>query len=202
MILSRKRRLVLAYFVVIPALLVVVGYMLFAKYRPLTSPTPTSSPSPTIASVEISDQSLGLAFSIDKTFTRLDTAAMQTENPTFLYDFRPADVANVSCVVSQTKRLQPGEVAIQDLVNGTVDQIKKSNPDVALLSWKNVATKGGVHGGWMELTFTDNKIAVKRAEIVATTDTRTTFAFCTSPQSLFEVYRPTFESFLRSLSVQ
>lgn len=149
----------------------------------------------------VQDDSLGLSFKVSKDFERIPPAELQALNPNFVYGFRPKGVADTSCVVSQTTRLQSGSVTTDELAQGTYDETKKSYPDVQVLSAKK-RTLNGRQAAQLELSFTDVKTKVKRLEVVATTDKKTTFAFCSSPQALAGFYRDTFTVFLTSLIIK
>ena len=150
---------------------------------------------------KISDSSIGLDFEISKDFERMDQEALKQMNPLFLYGFRPKDVDNVSCIVSQTERPKPGFVSPEFLKTGTLEGIKKSNPDAKLETWEEKDFGKEASGALLEVFYTENEVEIKRVELVATNDLRTTFAYCYSPKSLYSFYRSTFDKFISSIKI-
>ncbi len=150
---------------------------------------------------KISDSSIGLTFEINKDFKRMDDEALKQMNPLFLYGFQPEDVENVACVVSQTKRPEPGFVSPEFLKTGAMEQIKKSNPDAQLDAWEAKDFGKDATGVLLELSYEQKGAKTKRIELVATNDLRTTFAYCYSPKSLYSFYAPTFDKFIASLEI-
>lgn len=158
------------------------------------------TPEPSVAINQVSDESLGLKFAISKDFERIPTQELISQNPSFVYGFRPKGITDVSCIVSQTQRLKPGVVSVDELAQGTFDQIRQSYPDVEDKVSKKV-TIAGREAAWLELVYTEDGKKVKQTEVVTTTDVRTTFAFCACPEPLASIYQDVFNSFLNSLSI-
>ena len=150
----------------------------------------------------INDESLGVSFYIDKDFSRLEQKDLQSKNPYFIYGFQAKDVSEVGCYVSQTSRTKSGYVSPEYLKEGTLSEIKKSNPDVELIGWNKV-NLGAVEGVKLDMKYKNGDKTIKQVEIVGTTDKLTTFAFCTSPESLYEsLYKSKFDIFLNSIKLK
>lgn len=149
------------------------------------------------------DDPQGVKFAITKDFTVMGQKELKQTNPLSppIYGFKQADVANVACLISQTKRTQSGTVTPEVLRDGTYSQLKKSFPDAKGLDYTAMTLKNGHEAAQMLFDYHDKSADIRQPEIVAATDTRTTFAFCTSPTSLFEHYLPTFNDFFSSLEV-
>ena len=148
----------------------------------------------------ISDDSLGLAFEMSQDFERIPPVELQSRNPAFVYGFRPKQIDDVSCIISQTTRPKSGPVSVEYLVQGTFAAIKKNYPDVHADVSKKVLV-GGREGAWLELSYQDGSKSVQQLELVLTTDERTTFAFCTVPAPLLPLYKEKFQHFLGSVRV-
>ena len=147
----------------------------------------------------ITDESLGVTFSISKDFERMGQDELRLTNPSFVYGFRPKDVKDASCIVSQTQRLKPGYISPEDIKNGTFAALKKSYPTAELTDWQEIKVGGGLKGARLEVNYKVDKSNFRISEVVGTTDERTTFAFCSAPASLYKFYQSDFNTFLSSL---
>lgn len=149
----------------------------------------------------VANDPIGLKFDMVKTLAPLDAPSLKQLSPYFIYGYKQADVNNVLCAISQTKRTKGDTVTPDVLGNGTYNQIKKTFPDAQLLDYQAITLKNGHEAAYIFVSYTDNKVVVKHEEIIAATNDFTTFGFCTSPDSLFEYYRPKFNIFLLSFEV-
>lgn len=167
--------------------------------------TKTAKPNPHITQSannnQVVDDPLGIKFSISKDFTVIDSPELKKMSPFFIYGFKQADVPNVTCIVSQTNRAKAGPVTGQELRDGTLNQLKTSFPDVQLLASAPIALKNRHDAVSMDVSYHDKGAAIRQAEVVATTDKRTTFAYCASPDSLFNHYKTKFNGFFSSLEI-
>jgi len=184
--------------------LVVVGVCAFSIYKKAKSNSTQTQKVETNTSntYEIKDESLGVTFLMDKSFERIEQKELQAKNPYFIYGFKPKDVSDVSCYVSQTKRSKPGTVPIDYLRDGTFNEIKKASPDAILENWKEI-NLGAVTGVKLDMKFKEGDKNMKQVEVVGTTDSAATFAFCSSPESLYsELYKGKFDTFLNSIKLK
>jgi len=149
----------------------------------------------------VSNDFIGLKFSIFKNFITMDSTELKRLNPQFVYGFKQADVENVECIVSQTSRTQSDTVMAEILRDGTFGQIKKNFPDAQLVDYQLFNLRNGLNAIKILVTYHKNNVLLKQIEVAATTDARTTFAFCTSPSSLYDYYQTKFDNFLSSLEV-
>lgn len=149
----------------------------------------------------ISDSTVGVSFSISKKLEPIDVQILRLQKADLLYGYSPPGVSTVECAIYQTKRLKPGNVALADLAAGTLIHIKETHPDVKLDNLKKVLVPEGLTGAAMKLSYKDGGADIIRLELVATTDTRTTFAFCFSPKSLYQFYANDFVSFFDSIKI-
>lgn len=180
--------------IVLLGTLVLAGGLLFSiKSNKKTTQT-------SVAVNQVSDESLGFSFSISKDFERIPSQVLIRQNSSFVYGFQPKGITDVSCIVSQTQRLKSGSVSTEQLAQGTFDQIRQSYPDVEDRVSKKV-TIAGREAAWLELVYTEGGKKVEQTEVVATTDTHTTFAFCFSPEPVASLYHDIFLSFLTSLRI-
>ena len=180
----------LAGFVVLA--MAVTGEIIF--FRPDNKPTPP-------AVNQIKDDTVGLDFSISKDFDRISTIQLQQLNPSFVYGFHPKDVTDTACIVSQTKRSKGGPVPTDVLAQATYEEIKKTKPDAQVLVSEKAYLTDGRDATKLEVSYSEGKSKVKQLEVVATTDTRTTFAFCFSPEPVASLYHDAFLLFLTSLKI-
>lgn len=187
-----KKRLICVVILIAVGLGVTTGG--FILFRPDHKPAP-------LAVNEIKDDTVGLDFKISKNFERIPTLQLQQLNPSFVYGFHPKDVTDTACIVSQTQRSKGGPVPTDVLTQATYEQIKKTKPDAQVLVSEKTHLADGKEAGWLEVSYSEGKSKVKQLEMVATTDMRTTFAFCFSPESLTSVYNDDFRSFLKSIQI-
>ena len=150
---------------------------------------------------QISDDSLGVSFYVDKSMERIEQKELTTKNPFFIYGFAPKDVSDVGCYISQTKRTSAGEVTLDYLKQGTFDQIKKNYSDAELVNSAEVVF-GEIKGVKMEIKYKEGDKSVKMIEAVGTNDRVTTFAFCSTPESLYDFYKDKFGILFDSLKLK
>jgi len=149
----------------------------------------------------IIDDPIGLSFSISNSFSQIGSTALSQLNPYNVYGFEIKDVVGVMCVISQTSKGKPGVVAPEALADGAFRQIKLSYPDVQPLGYKAVKLKNSRDAASFDVSYHNNGAAFRQAEVVAVTDTHTTFAYCVSPAALFNQYKAKFNNFFLSLEV-
>lgn len=155
----------------------------------------------TAAAYQVVDDPDGVKFSISKDFTTMSADSLKKLSPLFLYGFQIADVDHVQCIISQTQRAKAATVTPQQLGQGTFSQLRSSYPDLAAVGYQAIALKNGRPAAELIVSYHDHGAEIKQAEVVAATDTRTTFAFCTSPASLYDYYQPKFDQFFTQLEV-
>lgn len=152
---------------------------------------------------EINDESSGLYFNMDKSFERIEQKELQAKNPYFVYGFKPKDVSDVACYVSQTKRIGPGYVSPEYLKEGTFNEIKKNSPDAYLENWTIFDLGSGNKGVKLDIKYKEGDKNMRQIEVVGATDKNATFAFCSAPESLYnELYKDKFNLFLNSLKIK
>lgn len=165
----------------------------------------TQAPSavqPAQNSRQVTNDAAGLKFAITKDFTPIGDTELKQLNPGFIYGFKPADVAGVMCIVSQTGRDQPGLISSEALRNGVLQELKGAYPDAEMANPGDRPLKNGTAATFMTISYTgENNIKSTRMMLVSVTDKHITFAFCNSPESLFDFYKPEFDDFFSSLEV-
>ena len=171
-------------------------------YFPKKDSSADKDNTPKIEAYNISDDSLGISFQIPKDFTRIDTNELKSKNPYFIYGFKPEGADDVACYVSQTKRTGEGDVTAQYLRNGAFSEIKKTYPDAQGLDSKEVNVGDNIIAVIFDAGYKENDKDIIQRELVATTNTRTTFAFCTCPKSVLEMYEDKFNVFFNSFSIK
>lgn len=182
------------------------GYYYFAKYRPAHQPKTAAvkTNEPAVSNInKISDDTQGIKFTISKDLTAIEKAELAKQNPAFIYGFEQKDVPNVKCFISQSKRDKPDKlVAPESLKEGTLSEVKKNNTDVKELDYKTTSLANNHYAASLLITYTDaNKVKLKQKFIVTSTKNRVTFAFCLSPEPLYDFYKSKFEPFFESLEV-
>lgn len=180
-------------------ILAVVGSIIYFNDK---KPKPVETKTPKIENTyNISDDSLGIYFMMDNSFTRIDNKTLQEKGPYFIYGFKPKDVENVSCYVTQTSRPKAGKVDPEYLKDGVFEQVKNIYPDLKLITWNVLVSSNDATSIKMYMQYNENNISFKQIEYVGTTDARTTFAFCSSPESLFDFYSTKFSTFINSIQI-
>lgn len=149
---------------------------------------------------EIKDDSVGLSFKISKDFSRIGSSELKSVNPNAIYGFAYKDATDVTCYITQTKRTKEGVVSTKYLADGTYDQIKKNYPDTALDQWEEINIID-VTAIKMAMTFSENDKKFRQIEFVGTNNQATTFAFCKTPESVFNMYEDEINSFLDTIEI-
>lgn len=197
------------YYVIIGIALcvVILSISAFSVYKKVSKDTQnpvsknTQSPKINENLYIINDDSLGISFQINKLFNRIDQQTLSQTNPYFVYGFKPKDVTDVSCFISQTKRTGSGSVSVDYLKNGTLAEIKKNYPNLVVDNSKKIKL-GDVEGAYLDITYKDQDKEFKQIEIIGTTDIYTTFAFCSTPKSLYDFYKPKIDEFINSFQIK
>lgn len=153
---------------------------------------------------EINDETIGVNFKIGKNFGRMSSNELQAMNSGFLYGFSIKDDSKAKCYVSQTKRSQGGQVALSFLRDGVFEQIKKNKQDANLDDAQIIDIGDDNKGVKLKISYSDtnqNNIPTVQWEVVGITQKTATFAFCSSPKAVIDLYKDDFNLFLDSLRI-
>ncbi|MDP4000513.1 MAG: hypothetical protein Q8Q11_03770 [bacterium] len=150
----------------------------------------------------VQDESLGISFDIDKRFVPIGRSELARQNPSFIYGYRPAGDTSSGCYISQTPRTTGGQVATEYLEEGTMKAIRRNNPDAKLIGSETVEVEVDHQGVLMDISYQEQQQVIARSELVVTTDTATTFAFCDAPRDRLADYQENFTVFFSSLTLR
>ncbi|MFA6159499.1 MAG: hypothetical protein WC678_00205 [Parcubacteria group bacterium] len=153
---------------------------------------------------EINDELIGVTFWVGKKFERISAQQLQLKNPSFVYGFSAKDDASVGCFVSQTKREREGQVTVGNLRDGVFSQLQKIDADAKIDSAEVIEIgENSNKGAKLEMSYTDGeKIPTLQWEVVGITAKIATFAFCTSPKAVLDLYKEDFNLFLDSVRIE
>ena len=178
---------------------VVIGGLIIAYTKASSKPKPANSNGPSVN--QVVDDPNGLKFAVPKELIVINSTDLKKLSPLFIYGYRVADVDNVHCIISQSPRTNSTTVTPDILAAGTYAQLKTIYPDIQSVGYQPIALVNGRSAAEIIVSYHQNGDDIKQVEVVSTTDTKTTFAFCTSPMSLYSFYLPKFDSFFKSLQV-
>jgi len=154
---------------------------------------------------EINDETIGVNFKISKRFERMSSNELQAMNAGFLYGFSIEDDNKVKCYISQTKRMQGGQVPLSALRDGVFEQIKKNKQEANLDEAEIIEIGENNKGAKLKMSFIDpgqNNIPTLQWEVSGITDKAATFAFCAAPKAVIELYQDDFNLFLDSVRIK
>lgn len=153
---------------------------------------------------EINDELAGVSFKIGKKFDRMPAQQLQIKNPSFIYGFLAKDDANINCFISQTQRENPGVVKVAELRDGVLEQLKKSNPDARLDEASIIEVgENNNKGAKLKMSYTEaDKNLMIQWEVAGITEKKATFAFCSAPQAVLDLYQEDLDLFLDSVRIK
>ncbi len=183
----------------------VVAIVAAAIYHSHSQPQKQASPQQSNLNT-ISDSSIGLTFNMSKSFDPIPRDELTALNPSFSYGFRPANDANTSCILTQTKLNSSGTITAEQLRDGIVNEVKSVHPDVTLdnpaaaAKW---AQFGNGQGVLLQLSFTDGSAKMARVEIIALGKAKPVqvTAYCQSLVSDSVKYYTDFTTFFSSIKL-
>lgn len=150
---------------------------------------------------KIKDEERGILFNAPQGFESMgDIEVLQAINQSLIYGFESKDNPNVLCRITQTQIEKSGNITSDYLKDGTFKQVQQNHSDAILNDWKKIVINNN-NGSILDISYSENNTSTRLLEFVATTQKRTTFAFCLCPESLYEYYGPKFESFLDSIEI-
>jgi hypothetical protein len=153
---------------------------------------------------EINDELAGVYFKIGKKFERMPAQKLQLKNLSFIYGFSAKDDASVGCFVSQTKREKEGQVTVGDLRDGVFSQLQKIDANAKIDAAKVIEVgENSNKGARLEMSYTEGeKTPMAQWEVVGITAKTATFAFCTLPKAVLDLYQEEVELFLDSVRIK
>ncbi|MDO9231134.1 MAG: hypothetical protein Q7U36_01485 [bacterium] len=153
---------------------------------------------------EINDEASGIYFRVGKKFERMPARDLQSKNPNFIYGFSAKDDASVNCFVSQTKREKEGQMTVGNLRDGVFLQLQKIDANAKIDSAEVIEIgENSNKGAKLEMSYTEGKkIPMLQWEVVGITAKTATFAFCTSPKAVLDLYKEDFNLFLDSVRIK
>jgi len=153
---------------------------------------------------EINDELAGVYFKIGKKFERMPAQKLQLKNLSFIYGFSAKDDASVGCFVSQTKREKEGQVTVGDLRDGVFSQLQKIDANAKIDAAKVIEVgENSNKGARLEMSYTEGeKTPMAQWEVVGITARTATFAFCTLPKAVLDLYQEDLNLFLDSVRIK
>ena len=153
---------------------------------------------------EINDESAGVSFKISKKFERMPARELQVKNASFIYGFSASDDKTAACYISQTQRENSGVVKVADLRDGVFEQIKKIYADAKIDSAEVIDIgENNNKGAELKMSYTEaDKVPMLQWETVGITNKTASFAFCSSPKAVIELYEDDFNLFLDSVRIK
>lgn len=153
---------------------------------------------------EINDELAGVYFKIGKNFERMPARELQLKNPSFIYGFSAKDDVGVGCFISQTKREKEGQVTVGDLRDGVFSQLQKIDANAKIDAAKVIEVgENSNKGARLEMSYVEGeKTPMVQWEVVGITARTATFAFCTSPKAVLDLYQEDLNLFLDSVRIK
>lgn len=153
---------------------------------------------------EINDESAGVYFKIGKKFERISAQQLQLKNPSFVYGFSAKDDSGVGCFIAQTKREKEGQVTVGNLRDGVFSQLQKIDASAKIDAAEVVEVgENSNKGAKLKMSYIENdKTPMAQWEVVGITQKTATFAFCTLPKAVLDLYQEEVELFLNSVKIK
>ncbi len=179
--------------VILALVFIFLGLLIsYLNFQKSSSPQTTSNSGYTT----INDNSAGLSFNMSKNFQAIPRNKVVLLSKA-LYAFQVPNDANAECIISQTKS---GKVTAGQLRDG-VFKVIKDNHASANLDSSGIVQVGAARGVLLQVSYKDNGLSIKRAEIAAVGKTNITFAYCQSLAADSSKYYKDFTTFFSSLKV-